>query len=95
MYELKSAYIGNALINAKLRHTCFKSDWLVNFVEITLRCACCPIARTCKYLIFDFFYGKSLHLKKNIFFVLANAAKFKTKSFKICLKMQLHAPGPL
>jgi len=31
MFELKSAYIVNALINVKLRHTCFKFVWLVYF----------------------------------------------------------------
>jgi len=31
MFELISAYIVNALINVKLRHTCFKFVWLVYF----------------------------------------------------------------
>jgi len=31
MFELKSAYIVNAFINVKLRHTCFKFVWLVYF----------------------------------------------------------------
>jgi len=52
MFELKSAYIVNALINVNLRNTCFKFVGLFTFVEVTSRCACCPIVRTCKYLFY-------------------------------------------
>ena len=31
MFKLKSAYIINVLINVKLRYTCFKFIWLVDF----------------------------------------------------------------
>jgi len=43
MFELKSAYIVNALINVKLRHTFLSLFGWFTFVEITSRCACCPI----------------------------------------------------
>jgi len=49
MFELKRVYIVHALINVKLRHTCLKFVWFT-FVEVTSRCACCPIVITCKYL---------------------------------------------
>jgi len=35
----------------------------------------------------DFIFCRELTLKKNIFFVLANAAKQLKESFKICLEM--------
>ena len=50
MFELKSAYNVNALINVKLRHTCFKFVCWFTFVEVMSIGACCPIVRTCKYL---------------------------------------------
>ena len=55
IFELKSAYIVNALINVKLRNTCSLFYWFT-VVEVTSRCACCPIVRTCKYLLFSFIY---------------------------------------
>jgi len=52
MFELQSAYIVNVLINIKLRHTIRHAlslfGWFT-FVEVTSRCPCCPIVRTCKY----------------------------------------------
>ena len=47
MLERKRAHIVNALI--KLRHTLNLFSWFT-CVEITSRCACCPIVRTYKNL---------------------------------------------
>ena len=55
MFELKSAYIVHVLINVKLRHALSLFRWFI-FVEVTSRCACCPIVRTANTLLFSFIY---------------------------------------